>query len=113
MVHGINYGIQYAIHLNKSIDLYDDLLPICSTVRKMLTLNKENNIITILSLSELKNRFDEIPESTIYSKALNIIEFESNSNLRITNSALYVYHDTYAYSIYSKNIVSFFTPLEI
>ena len=62
MVHGTNYGVQYIIKLNKDIDLYDDLLPICSHVRTMLKILPDKKIC-ILPYTLLDKRFYEKEES--------------------------------------------------
>jgi len=73
MVHGTNYGIQYIIKLNKDIDLYDDLLPICSSVRTMIKILPEQKIC-ILPYSTLDKRFGENEYSKILVSSLNSIK---------------------------------------
>jgi hypothetical protein len=41
MVHGIDYGIQYEIYLNKHIDFYNDLLEIWSSVRVRIEMETD------------------------------------------------------------------------
>jgi hypothetical protein len=38
MVHGYIFGVQYEIHLDINLDYFDDLLPICSSIRHMIEL---------------------------------------------------------------------------
>ena len=41
MVHGIHYGIQYEIYINKHIDFYNDLLQIWSSVRVRIEMETD------------------------------------------------------------------------
>jgi hypothetical protein len=56
MVHGKYYGIQYEIHLNKSIDFYNDLLPIWMDVRARIEMDKHNNYKLIVIPYEQFNK---------------------------------------------------------
>jgi len=50
------------IKLNKDIDLYDELLPICSSVRTMIKILPEQKIC-ILPYNTLDKRFGEKEET--------------------------------------------------
>jgi len=90
MVHGTNYGVQYIIKLNKNIDLYDDLLPICSSVRTMIKILPEQKIC-ILPYSTLDKRFGENEYSKVLVPSLN-----SSNNL-------FICLDVYNYSKFVKD----------
>ena len=63
MVHGDYFGINYFIYLTKPLDFFDDVLPICSSSRHMLTLINPTKI--------------SIFKSTNFDKRLNSEEFSS------------------------------------
>ena len=59
MVNGKYYGVQYEIYLNKKLDLYNDILPICIDVRKMITLDEKVNKLIIFNYNELDKRLSQ------------------------------------------------------
>ncbi len=69
MVHGYNIGVRYVLKLNKKIDYFDDILPLCTRVRKMIDLTNDDYKIIIFNQNILEKRFDsklakEYPEFT-------------------------------------------------
>jgi hypothetical protein len=101
MVHGTNYGVQYIIKLNKEIDLYDDLLPICSHVRTMLKILPDQKIC-ILHYNTLDKRFRENEESKKLISSL-FSEYSSIRERNDTNKDLFIYLDVYNYSKFVKD----------
>ena len=84
MVHGDYFGINYIIHLTKPIDLFNDLLPICTSNRHMITLINPTKI--------------SIFTPTRFDKRLNSKEMSSFI------SALYeLNHNCYAKTNYNHN----------
>lgn len=71
MVHGNFYGIQYEIHLSKSLDLYDDILPICSQVRSMLTYDEQKQKIIVIDYKKFNKRFESKPLALKYASSLD------------------------------------------
>jgi len=102
MVHGTNYGVQYIIKLNKDIDLYDELLPICSSVRTMIKILPEQKIC-ILPYSTLDKRFSENEYSKILVSSLNSIEYNTICERNDINKDLFIYLDVYNYSKFVKD----------
>ena len=105
MVHGDYFGINYIIHLTKPIDLFNDLLPICTSNRHMLTLINPTKI--------------SLFKSTIFDKRLIAKEMSSfisafyelqNKCYAQTNALknrqlfpdLYLYYDVFIYSTIIK-----------
>ena len=101
MVHGTNYGVQYIIKLNKDIDLYDDLLPICSSVRSMIKIIP-NQKICILPYNTLDKRFGENVYSTKLISSL-FSEYRSFRERNDANKDLFIYLDIYNYSKFVKD----------
>ena len=78
MVHGNYYGVQYEIFLNKELDLYNDILPICIHVRKMISLekidrNSEQYKLVIIPHEELKKRFYQKQNTRKYAENNDLI----------------------------------------
>lgn len=71
MVHGYEYGVQYEIHLSKPLDLYDDILPICSHVRSMLEYDAYKQKIIVINSNKLSNRHYDQPLFNNYRRCLN------------------------------------------
>lgn len=111
MVHGDYFGINYFIYLTKPLDFFDDVLPICSSSRHMLTLINPTKI--------------SIFKSTNFDKRLNAEEFSSfissfyelQSRCYGTTNALknrhlfpemYLYNDVLLYSntLKGKSLIS-------
>ena len=59
MVHGIIRGLQYEVYLNKPLDLYDYVLPLCIKTRRMIRYDECNNKLVLISHKELNKRFHE------------------------------------------------------
>lgn len=104
MVHGIYYGVQYEIYLNKELDLFDDILPICSDVRKMISLekiNKNSNYykLVIIPYQDLDNRFVKREHSSKYGDSLA----SYHQINRRTNPSNFNYYDVKIYTDYIKH----------
>lgn len=83
MVHGNYYGLQYEIYLNKELDLFNDILPICIHVRKMISLekvdkNSEQYKLVIISHKELDKRFYQKQNSLKYAENNDLISHNHN-----------------------------------
>jgi hypothetical protein len=103
MVHGNFYSVQYEIHLTKQLDLYNDILPICSSIRCMLTY--VNNKIILISRNQLDNRYTKKPMATSYACALDTIEYEYNNKIftREKEPTMFEYKDVWTYANKIKN----------
>lgn len=102
MVHGNYYGVQYEIFLNKEIDLYNDVLPICIDVRKMISLEKIDNYykLVIIPYKELDERFEKREHVRKYMKSLDEISYNYQIT-RKSNPEAFMY---YYVKIYAKHI---------
>jgi hypothetical protein len=105
MVHGDYFGINYIIHLTKTIDLFNDLLPICITNRHMLKIINPTKI----SIFRPTNFDKRLNSKVMYSFMSSFYELQnkcySETNLLKTRqlfSDLYVYHDVFIYSTIIK-----------
>ena len=105
MVHGDYFGINYIIHLTKPIDLYNDLLPICSSNRHMLTLINPTKISIFIP-----TRFDKRLNSKEMSSFISAFYELQNKCYAKTNALknrqlfpdLYLYYDVLLYSTIIK-----------
>lgn len=109
MVHGNFYGVQYEIYLNKEFDLYDDILPICIDVRKMIKLEKithNSNYykLVIISYEELNKRLGKKVHIQKYIQSLNTLSYGGSFNYsRKTHPELFKYADVINYKTYIKH----------
>lgn len=106
MVHGNYYGVQYEIYLNKMIDLFDDVLPICINVRKMISLekinkNSEQYKLVIIPYRELDKRFEKREHVRKYMASLDEISYNRQIN-RNSNPEVFKYYDVKIYTQYIK-----------
>lgn len=105
MVHGWYYGVQYEIYLNKQIDFYDDILPICIDAREMVSLEKikkgcNDTKIVIIPYENFNKRFDERKYTSAYITSQNELSYDYKLN-RKDNPELFKYWDV---KFYGKNI---------
>lgn len=105
MVHGNYYGVQYEIYLNKELDLFDDILPICIDVRKMISLekvdkNSKQYKLLVIPHKELDKRFYQKQNSRKYAENNDLISYNHNIT-RKSNSDKFKYYDVKTY----KNIL--------
>lgn len=105
MVHGNYYGVQYEIYLNKTIDLFDDVLPICIDVRKMISFekinkNSDNYKLVIIPYKELYKRFEKREHVRKYIQSLDKISY-NHQITRKSNPEEFKYYDV---KIYTQNI---------
>jgi hypothetical protein len=101
MVHGISYGVQYEILLNKNIDFYDDLLPLWISVRAKIELKKTNGLIKLIVIpydqldSQLPELFKEYRKQVIIKHVNSIEEYlKTQKFLMVREYSLYVKHNT-------------------
>jgi hypothetical protein len=101
MVHGDYFGINYIIHLTKPIDLFNDLLPICTSNRHMLTLINPTKISIFTP-----TRFDKRLHSKEMSSFISAL-YELNHNCYAKTNYirtrqlfpdLFLYYDVLLYS---------------
>ena len=105
MVHGDYFGINYIIYLTKPIDLYNDLLPICTSNRHMLTLINPTKISIFTP-----TRFDKRLNSKEMSSFISAFYELQNNCYSKTNALknrqlfpdLYIYYDVLLYSTIIK-----------
>ena len=107
MVHGNYYGVQYEIYLNKELNLFDDVLPICIDVRKMISLekinlNSEQYKLVIIPYTELGKRFEKRENVRKYMNSLDEISY-NHQITRKTNPELFKYRDIKNYTNYIKH----------
>ena len=105
MVHGKYYGVQYEIYLNKELDLYNDVLPICMDVRQMISLEKTDKHsnqykLVVIPYKELDKRFVKRGHITKYMESLNEISY-NHQITRKTHPELFKYYDV---NIYAKHV---------
>ena len=100
MVHGNYYGVQYEIYLNKQLNLFDDVLPICIDVRKMISL--EHNKLVIIPYRELDKRFEKREHVIKYMESMDEISYNYRIT-RKTNPELFKYQDVKNYTTYIKH----------
>jgi hypothetical protein len=106
MVHGFYYGVQYEICLNKKVDLFDDILPICIDVRTMISLEKgksshEQDKLIIIPYRSLDGRFSERQHNRNYVTSLDEIKMNRATN-RKTNPRAFKYYDVKMYKMHIK-----------
>jgi hypothetical protein len=80
MVHGNIYGIQYEIYLSKPLDLYNDVLPMCTQVRKMIKYEESANKLVLISYGDLSGRFYSNPLARTWAQILDINDYEQKQN---------------------------------
>ena len=107
MVHGNYYGVQYEIYLNKELDLFNDILPICIDVRKMISLekiNKDSNQykLVIIPYKELDKRFEKREHVRKYIESLNKLSYSEIEFNRKFNPELLKYYDVKIYKNFLK-----------
>lgn len=85
MVHGINFGIQYVVQLSDvKYDYYNDILPLCTKLRYMVTYNKELNQL-ILFNKEWENK-KRIKNYALFSDFVNnMLAYEYNREIKYKN----------------------------
>ena len=105
MVHGDYFGINYIIHLTKPIDLFNDLLPICTSNRHMLTLINPTKI-SIFTPTRFDKRLNSKKISSFISAFYELKnECYANTNYIRTRQLfpnLYLYYDVLLYSTIIK-----------
>jgi len=106
MVHGNYYGVQYEIYLNKELDLFDDVLPICIDVRKMISLekinkNSEQYNLVIIPYRELDKRFETKEHIRKYMRSLDEISY-NHKITRKSNPEEFKYYDVKIYAQHIK-----------
>ena len=105
MVHGDYFGINYIIHLTKPIDLFNDLLPICTSNRHMLTLINPTKI-SIFTPTRFDKRLNSKEISSFISAFYELKnECYANTNYIRTRQLfpdLYLYYDVLLYSTIIK-----------
>jgi hypothetical protein len=72
MVHGCIYSVEYEIYLNKPLDLFDQVLPLCTKVRKMIEYTEKNGTykLVILNYNDLIERFEANPLTMQYKEEI-------------------------------------------
>ena len=105
MVHGDYFGINYIIHLTKPIDLFNDLLPICTSNRHMLTLINPTKI-SIFTPTRFDKRLNSKEISSFISAFYELQNTcYANTNYIRTRQLfpdLFLYYDVLLYSTMIK-----------
>lgn len=107
MVHGNYYGVQYEIYLNEELDLFNDILPICIDLRKMISIekidkNSDNYKLVIIPYRELDKRFEKREHARKYMESLNEISY-NHQITRKTNPEEFKYYDVKVYTQHIKH----------
>jgi len=102
MVHGNYYGVQYEIYLNKKLDLFNNILPICIDVRKMISLekvdkNSDQYKLVIIPYRELDKRFEKRENVHKYVENLDKLSYRSFEYDRKSHSEVFKYYDVKMY----------------
>jgi hypothetical protein len=106
MVHGNWYSARYEIYLTKPLDLYNDILPICSSIKYMLKYIQmgkdgiDGYKLIIIDTANLDKRFTTRPIANYYACALDTIEYDYN-NKQITREkepTMFEYQDVFTYA---------------
>jgi hypothetical protein len=106
MVHGNWYSARYEIYLTKPLDLYNDILPICSSIRYMLKYIQmgkdgiDGYKLIIIDTANLDKRFTTRPIANSYACALDTIDY-SYKNKQITREkdpTMFEYQDVFTYA---------------
>jgi hypothetical protein len=106
MVHGNFYGIEYVIFLEKPIDTFDELLPICMKTRKMLKLEKvsrdsDSYKLVIINNNQLEKRFAKREHIQKYIQNNDNITYDYLKD-RIVHPEAFKYYDVKMYNKYIK-----------
>ena len=123
MVHGNWYSVRYEIYLTKPLDLYNDILPICSSVRYMLKYVQmvkdgiDEYKLIIIDTENLNKRFITRPIAKSYACALDTIEYSYNDKTvtRENEPTMFEYQDvfTYANKIKHQNAPVIMSTMEL
>lgn len=123
MVHGNWYSARYEIYLTKALDLYNDILPICSSVRYMLKYVQmvkdgiDEYKLIIIDTENLNKRFITRPIAKSYACALDTIEYSYNDKTvtRENEPTMFEYQDvfTYANKIKHQNAPVIMSTMEL
>ena len=122
MVHGNWYSSRYEIYLTKPLDLYNDILPICSSVRYMLKYIKmkkddvDEYKLIIIDTEKLNKRFTTRPISKSYACAIDTIKYDYNKQItREKEPTMFEYQDvfTYANKIKHQNAPVIMSTMEL
>ena len=106
MVHGNWYSARYEIYLTKPLDLYNDILPICSSVRYMLKYVQmvkdgiDEYKLIIIDTENLNKRFITRPIAKSYACAIDTIEYSYNDKTvtRENEPTMFEYQDVFTYA---------------
>jgi hypothetical protein len=104
MVHGNWYSARYEIYLTKPLDLYNDFLPICSSIRYMLKYIQmgkdgiDGYKIIIIDTANLDKRFTTRPIANSYARALDTIDYSYKTVTREKDPTMFEYQDVFIYA---------------
>ena len=104
MVHGNWYSVRYEIYLTKPLDLYNDILPICSSIRYMLKYIQmgkdgiDGYKLIIIDTANLDKRFTTRPIANSYACALDTIEYSYKTVTREKEPTMFEYQDVFTYA---------------
>jgi hypothetical protein len=101
MVHGTNYGIHFVVRFLQPMDTFDDFLPLCISLRKMLR-QVDSTKVCILEASALERRLGA--DFSKYVEAQSLLKRESRITRDIDKfQTEYMYYDAYVYSTQMKS----------
>lgn len=104
MVHGNWYSARYEIYLTKPLDLYNDILPICSSIRYMLKYIQmgkdgiDGYKLIIIDTANLDKRFTTRQIANDYACALDTIEYSYKTVTREKDPTMFEYQDVFTYA---------------
>lgn len=108
MVHGIYYGVQYEIYFNCELDLFNDILPVCIDIRKMLSYEKISSNsngykLVVIPYNEIDQRLENNEhirkymmenDAVVYNhKKINDSNFEEMKYYNVQIYKKYIKHD--------------------
>jgi hypothetical protein len=102
MVNGTNYGIHFVVRFLQPMDTFDDFLPLCISLRKMLR-QVDSTTVCILEAPSLDARVGGCEEFSKYVEAQFLLRRESRITRDIEKfQTEYMYYDVYVYSTRMK-----------
>lgn len=113
MVHETYYGTQYVLTLNRVLDYYNDVLPLCTKFRTKFDLVNVDKVLNtcqlrVLFCESLDTRFDKNLLAIEWARSCDELNHHYGLK-RETHFSLYKYKDVLTYSrcIKHKNVVPF------
>lgn len=101
-------GIEYVIRLKSSMDYYNDVLPICTQLRRMVEYKQDTNELIVYNWADFRSRFENIDSCKKYWA--NICQCECEHSEKKAKEIAF-YHHVLHWSLMQKNLRADVTPL--